>query len=73
MALHFELKVNGESIGVVYVQRLTLAPGLCRYRVEAEHPLGEVRMVEVEHEYDEGALVLVAKALLAIVERGEPI
>jgi hypothetical protein len=59
--------VNGETIGTVYIQRLDeVVPGQpSRYLVEVEYK-GELRKTEVEHDYDDGALVLISKALAAV-------
>lgn len=41
-----------------------------RYKVEVEYK-GELKRTEVLHEYDDGALILIAKALDAITTSGE--
>ena len=70
MALHFPLKVNGASIGGVYIQRQgAVTPGQpSEYLVEVIYPLGTTRRTTVLHNYEDGALVLIRKALEALEE-----
>lgn len=70
MALHFPILVNGQPIGSVYIRRLhELVPGeASNYTVETNYPIGEVRTTTVLHDYDDGALVLIQKALAEIIE-----
>lgn len=73
MALHFWLRVNGNAIGLVYIQRLEeVGPdGLARYTATVRYREQE-RTIELVHAYVDGALVLVRKALQAIEEMDSP-
>ena len=67
MALHFELKVNGSTIGTFVAQRrneVIPASGICTYDVEinGEHLI-------VHHEYNNGAWSLV-RAAISSYQRG---
>lgn len=70
MSLHFLIEVNGKAIGAVMIQRRhPLVDGEpSEYGVVAECPIGEVLQATVMHHYDDGALVLIRKALVAITE-----
>lgn len=71
MALHFDIKVNGDRIGAVVIIRRNrvVVPGEeSTYTVEVEYPPGELHRTEITHDYDDGALVLLNKALSAIIE-----
>lgn len=72
--LHFIIKVNADVIGTVYIQRLNGGPGeWCLYNVIVEQPPGVVTTVEMSHHYDDGALVLIRKAIEAAeLERVRP-
>lgn len=70
MALHFDLKVNGSTIGTFAAQRVWPAygkpDGVYEYSVSIEEILpGEIVTWHgvVEHRYDDGAWALVMKAL----------
>lgn len=68
MALHFNVLVNGERIGFVYIRRHGLV-NVCAgstYECEVEYPTGVTRRAIVTHNYDDGALVLIQKALAAV-------
>lgn len=72
MALHFRLMVNHDIVGQVYIQRTEKLDGRSTaytYRVGVDYR-GEHRSTEVTHYYQDGALVLVRKALQAIEELG---
>lgn len=62
--LHFDIMVNYETIGTVYIRRLnqvrTAEPSEYEYTVELN---GEIQKGNVEHLYRDGALVLIAKVL----------
>lgn len=76
MALHFDLKVNGESIGSFYARRLN--PGIptpdsinsYEYSVVVN---GETVQGEVQHRFGDGAWSLVRKVLESVdkSERGK--
>lgn len=65
--LHFEILINQTMIGEVHIQRLHAVPpdGLCMYQVTTIHN-GILRQSHVEHNYHDGALVLIRKALTAV-------
>lgn len=77
MALHFELKVNSHSIGMLYAQRIdgtNDADSVGTYRCDITHvysqhrpdPFAQVQWEgEVEHRYGDGAWALVARILAA--------
>jgi hypothetical protein len=68
MALHFVLKLNGQPIGYFNARRkehLTNGEQVSTYEIAVSHNQTE-RRFEVKHRYNDGALVLVRKALAAM-------
>lgn len=64
--LHFPILVNGRPIGYVKIRRLhALVQGQpSEYEVNVEYPMHEGHpTTRVLHDYDDGALVLIQKAL----------
>lgn len=69
MALHFPVLVNGHMVGYVNIQRIAeLAGGWMRYDVQVDYPIGVVARATVVHFYDDGATVLIIKALQAALD-----
>ena len=71
--LHFSIFVNNAPIGNVYIRRQhELIPGQAsKYEVNVDYD-GKTSRVTVYHHYDDGALVLIAKALEAVNETRAP-
>lgn len=79
MALHGEIKVNGETVGRWSAQRvLTRKSGWHTYRWEACDPDGHHVTGDLIHDYDDGAVALAAQVLreaavaLASADQGHP-
>lgn len=69
MALHATLMVNNQPVGIIYIQRLNrdVVPGEpSLYDVQIRYPVGVEHSARVEHLYEDGALVLIRKALEAV-------
>ncbi len=65
MALHGDIRVNGQVIGCWSAQRvLTRQNGRHTYRWEA-YDKGRHTTGDLDHNYDEGAIALAAKVLRA--------
>ena len=73
MALHFDIRVNGERIGEVVIQRQgRLKPNTpSRYWVNVEYPIGHHVETEVDHLYTDGAVALIVKALYQFMEEDQ--
>lgn len=67
MALHFPIMINGETIGRAHIRRQhPVVPGEpSEYAVQVDYPLGTTSHATVYHLYEDGALALIASAMLA--------
>lgn len=67
MALHFEIKVNHKWIGEVEIRRLGSVDldGIGTYEVSVVYK-GKLHKAVVKHRYDDGAIILIRKALLLV-------
>lgn len=67
MALHFEIKVNRDWIGEVEIRRLGSVglDGIGTYTVSVVYK-GRMHHAEIKHRYDDGAIILIRKALAAV-------
>lgn len=70
MALHFDILANGKRIGYFVAQRQeVLVPrnGSCHYNVSIVYNEVKYHADSVKHNYNDGALVLVFRALGAVL------
>ena len=79
MALHGEIKVNGETVGRWSAQRvLTRESGRHTYRWEAYDSTGRHATGDLTHTYSDGAMALAAQVLqeasasLTCADQGHP-
>lgn len=71
LALHFDLKVNGDFIGRFVAQRreaVIPADWTCTYDITVTDPDG-TRTCVIRHNYRDGAFQLVTAALATLAER----
>lgn len=75
MALHFEILVNFQGIGRVQIRRMedrVSGAGPLMYEVHVEFPMfTDPQVAYCLHDYHDGALVLIGKAMRAVVAQQE--